>query len=152
MPDLPPITRPETTYDWTGHHRLLTTHPDEWHLLEQRIPSAWSSLIRSGKQPELAPLLGHLDVRMRATTLDGKTRVGQLWARYTPAVKVTPKRNAQRRTYAEFTDDQVRTIRERRAAGVSAADLAAEYGASTSYIRALVRGDYRSAAGGPLQD
>jgi hypothetical protein len=50
----------------------------------------------------------------------------------------------------KITDDQVRLIRERRAAGAAQQDLAQQYGVSDAYISTIVNGKVRAAAGGPI--
>lgn len=49
-----------------------------------------------------------------------------------------------------LTDAEVRLIRERRAAGASQDDLAAQYGVSASMVSQIVNGKKRAAAGGPV--
>jgi hypothetical protein len=51
-----------------------------------------------------------------------------------------------------LTNDQVARLRERHAAGATAADLAAEHGLSVGYTEQLVRGTQRPDAGGPIAE
>lgn len=49
-----------------------------------------------------------------------------------------------------ISDETVRLIRKRRAAGANQEDLAAQYGCSASWISMIVNGRKRAAAGGPI--
>lgn len=51
----------------------------------------------------------------------------------------------------KLSDDQVRMIRERAAAGAAGRDLAEQYGVSASLITMIVRGTKRASAGGPIR-
>lgn len=53
--------------------------------------------------------------------------------------------------HASLTDDQVRTLRERYAAGEDGTTLAGDYGVPFQRVYKLLRGETRRAAGGPIQ-
>lgn len=54
-------------------------------------------------------------------------------------------------TGQKLTDEQIVTIRERRALGARQKDLAAQFGVSEGWISAIVRGLSRADAGGPIE-
>jgi hypothetical protein len=54
------------------------------------------------------------------------------------------------RPESHLTDEDVRTIRSRRAAGASQKDLAEQFGVSQSFVSMVVNGKKRAAAGGPI--
>jgi hypothetical protein len=51
----------------------------------------------------------------------------------------------------KLSDEQVRELRERYAAGERTKSLASAFGIAPSYVPMLVRGDARRSAGGPLK-
>lgn len=55
------------------------------------------------------------------------------------------------RALQRLSDEQVRTIRERRAAGARQCDLARDFGVTDGWISELVRGIRRPQAGGPFE-
>lgn len=140
-----------TVYDWDAHQRALRAHPGQWMMLEPHASSGIASYIRSGRQPDLAPLLGHLDVRMRATMWQGATRYGQLWARWSPGEDIPAKRNQRPDGRADLDDPTVARIREAAASGDRFADIARTFEVSPSHVSCLVRGVYRKHAPGPIR-
>lgn len=51
----------------------------------------------------------------------------------------------------KLTDEQVREIRRRHAAGAAGASLATEYGVSAALVSGIVNGTKRQSAGGPIR-
>lgn len=151
MPELAPDGRAK--YDWAGHAKMLQRKPGEWHLIEPDIASSLITYIRKGRQPDLAPLHGRLDVRMRASYLDGTTRRGQMWAKFDPKSRIPSRRMARPTTQREvpITDEEVREVRGRVKDGESLTRIAEQYKISVSYVSALARGRWREKAGGPIQ-
>lgn len=150
MPDLAPDGRAK--YDWAAHAKFLTHHPGEWYLIEADVASSLITYIRKGRQPDLAPLHGRLDVRMRASYLTGTTRRGQMWAKFDPTSRIPSRRMkppAVQRN-APLTDAEVREVRGRVKDGESLTQIADRYKISVSYVSALARGRWREKAGGPL--
>jgi DNA-binding transcriptional regulator YdaS (Cro superfamily) len=63
-----------------------------------------------------------------------------------------PVHNGEANPRTKLTDEQVREMRTRAAAGAWPATLAAEYGITMASVTQLVTGKYRVAAGGPIRE
>lgn len=151
MPELAPDGRAK--YDWAGHAQFLLRHPGEWHMIEEDIASSLITYIRKGRQADLAPLHGKLDVRMRASYLTGTVRRGQMWAKFDPESRIPSRRSARPTTQrgVPISDEEVREVRERVRDGQPLPAIADRYKISTSYVSALARGRWREQAGGPIR-
>jgi hypothetical protein len=62
-----------------------------------------------------------------------------------------PTHHGEKNPRSKLSDEQVRSLRERAAAGGYAPDLAAEYGITQASVSQIVTGQTRAAAGGPIR-
>jgi plasmid maintenance system antidote protein VapI len=62
-----------------------------------------------------------------------------------------PVHHGEKNPRTKLSDEQVRSLRERAAAGEYQPDLAAEYGITRASVTQLVTGQTRAAAGGPIR-
>lgn len=154
MATLPPDGRGRTAsstmrrYDWAAIASKLTAKPGQWVLCASDVSSGVVHYVRTGKQSDMASLIGHLDLRVRNSVNDGSSTRGELWGRYTPKAEVKILSRGARTT---LTDEQVVAIREEYATGAyTCAQLGDLHGVSGTHVSKIVLGKARAAAGGPI--
>src|ERR1043165_4437725 len=127
MPELAPDGRAK--HDWAGHAKFLLRHPGEWHMIEEDIASSLITYVRNGRQLDLPPLQGLLDVRMRGSYLAGTLRRGQMWAKFDPESRIPSRRMARPTTQRKvpITDEEVREVRQRVKDGETLTQVAERY-------------------------
>lgn len=130
-------------YDWAGYITRLTQYPGQWLMLDADVDTRAVTYARSGRQPDIAPLVREIEFRTRNNVRVGPSKRGELWARYTPG------KNAD--NGLAITDDQVAKIRRaHRDTALTREQIATKYGTSVSNVDMLIRGERRADAPGPI--
>lgn len=142
---LPPAGtgRKRTRYDWAGYVNRLTSFPGQWLMLTDDADGRAITYARSGRQPDVAPLVDEIEFRTRNNVTVGPSKRGELWARYTPGQKAD--------NGLAITDEQVAKIRyAHRDTPLTRTAIAKKYGTSVSNVDMLIRGERRADAPGPI--
>lgn len=130
-------------YDWAAYVDRLLRFPGEWLMLHPDADGRAITYARSGRQPDIAPHVRHIEWRTRNNVPTGTSWHGELWGRYTPG-KVADNGPV-------LSDEQVRDLRvEHSTTRQPVRVLAEKYGISPSNVNMTVRGERRADAPGPI--
>lgn len=136
-------TNARRRYDWPGYVARLQRFPGQWLMLTDDVDGRAITYARSGRQPDVAPLLDQIEFRTRNNVTVGPSKRGELWARYTPGQKAD--------NGPAISDETIAKIRrDHRDTTLTVAALAKKYATSSSNVNMIVRGQRRGDAPGPI--
>jgi hypothetical protein len=74
----------KSKHDWSGAAARVAAAPGEWVLVASHVASGTAQNVRTGKVLPLRDLGGSVEATMRHSRLEGKSRYGDLYVRWTP--------------------------------------------------------------------